>query len=139
MRQCLASSSYVHVMHGALAITRAIGYDATVKHWIMRNCKLPSLPLSCTGYNFYWLDEVNRIRQFIMLFYTIIDCNSCERNVCLLKKKVKHHYKSTCPLCQVEKIKKEGKTSVITTALLCMQPWTYRCCFGYISIRKRMH
>ena len=45
MRQCLASSSYVHVMHFVLAITRAIGQDASVKHWIMRNCKLLSLPL----------------------------------------------------------------------------------------------
>ena len=26
----------------------------------MRNHSLPSLPLSCTGFNFYWLDEVNR-------------------------------------------------------------------------------
>ena len=25
---------------------------ASAKHYIMRNCKLPSLPLSCTGYNF---------------------------------------------------------------------------------------
>ena len=25
----------------------------------MRNCKLPSLPLSCTGCKFYWLDDVN--------------------------------------------------------------------------------
>ena len=31
MRQCLASSSYAHVMHCALAITRAVGYDASVK------------------------------------------------------------------------------------------------------------
>ena len=27
---------------------------------IMRNRSLPSLPLSCTSFNFYWLDEVNR-------------------------------------------------------------------------------
>ena len=65
MRHFLASSSYAHVMHCALAITRVIGYDASIKHWIMRNCKLPSLPLSCTGYNFYWLDEVNRSIIFI--------------------------------------------------------------------------
>ena len=26
----------------------------------MCNRSLPSLPLSCTGFNFYWLDEVNR-------------------------------------------------------------------------------
>ena len=26
----------------------------------MRNRSLPSLPLSCTGFNFYWLNEVNR-------------------------------------------------------------------------------
>ena len=60
MRQCLAFSSYTQVMHCALAITLAVEYDASVKHWIMRNRSLPSLPLSCTGYNFYWLDEVNR-------------------------------------------------------------------------------
>ena len=60
MRRCLAFSSYAQVMHCALGIMRALDYDASVKHWIMRNCKLPSLPLSCTGYNFYWLDEMNR-------------------------------------------------------------------------------
>ena len=27
-------------------------YDASPEHKIMRNCKLPSHPLSCTGYNF---------------------------------------------------------------------------------------
>ena len=59
MRQCLAFSSYAQVMHCALAITRALDYDASVKHWIIHNWK-PSLPLSCTGYNLYWLDEVNR-------------------------------------------------------------------------------
>ena len=42
MRQCLASSSYAHVMHCALVITCMIGYYTSVKHWIMRNCKLPS-------------------------------------------------------------------------------------------------
>ena len=32
MRQCLASSSYAHVMHCALAIRHEIGKDASVKH-----------------------------------------------------------------------------------------------------------
>ena len=38
------------------------------KHWIMCNCKLPSLPLSCTDYNFYWLNEVN---------WGIVTCGIC--------------------------------------------------------------
>ena len=41
----------------------------------MRNCKLPSLPLSCTGCKFYWLDDVNLIIfsncffQFMLIVY----------------------------------------------------------------------
>ena len=60
MRWYLACSSYANVMHWELAITRALCYDASARDQIMRNRSLPSLPLSCTGFNFYWLDEVNR-------------------------------------------------------------------------------
>ena len=72
MRQCLKSSTYSHVIHCALAITQAIGNNASVKHWIMCNCKLQSLPLSCAGYNFYWLDEVNR-----SIAVPASRCNNC--------------------------------------------------------------
>ena len=60
MRWYLACSSYVNVMHRELAITRALRYDASARDLIKRNRSLPSLPLSCTGFNFYWLDEVDR-------------------------------------------------------------------------------
>ena len=60
MRRYLACSSYANVMHRELAITRALRYDVSARDYIMRNRSLPSLPLSCTGFNFYWLDEVNR-------------------------------------------------------------------------------
>ena len=59
MRRYLACSSYAKVMHRELAITRTLRYDASTRDWIMRNCSLMSLPLSCTVFNFYWL-EVNR-------------------------------------------------------------------------------
>ena len=41
----------------------------------MRNCKLPSLPLSCTGDKCYWLDDVNW--SIFILFWThqISICN----------------------------------------------------------------
>ena len=45
--------------HSTLAFTLANRTDASAKHLIMRNCKLPSLPLSCTGCKLYWLDNVN--------------------------------------------------------------------------------
>ena len=51
MRRCLAFSSYSHVMHCPLVITRVL-------LWRQRNtfnyaqCKLPSLPLSWRGYDF---------------------------------------------------------------------------------------
>ena len=37
-----------------------ICYDASAKHYILRNRMLPSLPLSWTGLYFYWLHVVNR-------------------------------------------------------------------------------
>ena len=39
-------------MHCALVISHVLRYYASAKHYIMRHCKLPSLPLWCTGYNF---------------------------------------------------------------------------------------
>ena len=60
MRRYLACSSCANVMHQELTITRVLRYDASARDYIMRNRSLPSLPLSCTGFNFYWLDEVNR-------------------------------------------------------------------------------
>ena len=36
----------------------------------MHNCSLPSFPLSCTGFNFYWLDEVNRSITILFFKYT---------------------------------------------------------------------
>ena len=52
MRQCLACSSYAHVVHCTLVITQALRYDVSAKHEIMDKCKLMSLPIWCTGYNF---------------------------------------------------------------------------------------
>ena len=52
IRQCLAWISYAHVMYCELVITRSLCYDASAKHKIMSNCRLPSLTLSCAGYNF---------------------------------------------------------------------------------------
>ena len=37
-------------MHCALVISPALRYYVSAKHYIMRHCKLPSLPLWCTGY-----------------------------------------------------------------------------------------
>ena len=59
MRRCLLCSSIMSVTHSALAFMHANRTDASAKHRIMCNCKLPSLPLSCTGCKFYWLDDVN--------------------------------------------------------------------------------
>ena len=52
MRWCPAFSSYTHAMHCELVIMHELVNDACVKHEIKRSCKLPSLPLLCTGYNF---------------------------------------------------------------------------------------
>ena len=52
-----AAVTFMSVMHSALAFTRANRTDASAKHLIMRNCKLLSLPLSCTGCKFYSLDD----------------------------------------------------------------------------------
>ena len=44
---CMLCAFVAHVMLCALVITHGLHYNA-----IMHNCKLPSVPLSCTGYNF---------------------------------------------------------------------------------------
>ena len=59
MRWCFECSSYTNVTLCALALTRAICCDASAKHKITRDCKLPSLALSCTGCKVYWLNKVN--------------------------------------------------------------------------------
>ena len=41
LRQCLASSNYAHVMHCALATTRANGCDASVKHRAVASLTFP--------------------------------------------------------------------------------------------------
>ena len=61
------------VVHCALAITRALRYDISAKHYMMHNCKLPSLPLSCTGYNFYQLNKVKKsteLTTYLRIFET---------------------------------------------------------------------
>ena len=61
MRRCLARSSYANVFYTANSLLRTrFSMTSRAKHWIMRNCNLPSLQLSWSGYKFYWLDEVNR-------------------------------------------------------------------------------
>ena len=60
MRWCLAWNSYVQVVHCVLVIPRTLHYHASAKLCILRNWKLPSLPCSCTGCNFYCLVVVNR-------------------------------------------------------------------------------
>ena len=51
MRRCPLCSSNLSVTHNALAFTRANRTNA--------GAKLLSLPLSCTGCKFYWLDDLN--------------------------------------------------------------------------------
>ena len=84
MRRYLACSSYANVMHRELAITRVLRHDASARDLIMRNCILPSLPLSCTGFNFYRLEEVNRSVVLLVVLRSLLLwrlCVTCETPV----------------------------------------------------------
>ena len=62
-------------MHCALVILRALRYFASAKHYIMRHCKLPSLPLWCSGYNFFLTCRGEQEHSDMMLVWYLYTLN----------------------------------------------------------------
>ena len=53
-------AAVMRTLYIALVIKPTLRYDTSTKDQIMRNCKLPFLPLDAQVLISYWLDEVNR-------------------------------------------------------------------------------